>query len=127
MPTPVVEHAHGATMSKFYTREDVLRKFYRNIRFSFATCFGLRGRLMIRPLFEIGCFVQSILQLLRGKSVAWRAHRWAKKELKKLKPQIHEVRTLVQSSRVISDTQLFKTICKRYTLAEFWSAIRGNL
>ena len=127
VPTPPVDHAHGATMSKFYTREDVLRKFYRNIRFSFATCFGWRGRLMIRPLFELGCFIQSLLQLLRGKGVAWRAHRWAKKELRKLKTQVQEAKRHVQSTRVISDTKLFKTICKRYTLAEFWSAIRGNL
>ena len=127
VPTPVVDHAHGATMSKFYTREDVLRKFYRNIRFSFETCFGWRGRITIRPLFEIGCFVQSLLQLLRGKGVAWRAHRWAKQELKKLKPQVDEARMHVQSTRVVTDAELFKTICRRYTLAELWAAIRGNI
>ena len=127
VPTPIVDHAHGATMSKFYTREDVLRKFYRNIRFSFATCFGWRGRLTICPLFELACFMQSLLQLLKGKGVAWRAHRWAKKELKTLKPQIAEARNHIQSMRVLSDTALFKIIGKRYTLAELWSAIRGNL
>ena len=127
VPTPPVDHAHGATMSKFYTREDVLKKFYRNIRFSFATCFGWRGRLTIRPLFEIGCLVQSTLQLLKGKGVAWRAHRWAKRELRKRKPEIAEARKRIQASRVLSDTQLFKVICRRYALAELWSAIRGNL
>ena len=121
VPTPPVDHAHGATMSKFYTREDVLKKFYRNIRFSFATCFGRRGRLTIRPLF------QSFLQLLRGKGVAWRAHRWAKRELRKRKPEIAEARKRIQSTRVLSDTQLFKVVCRRYTLVELWSAIRGNL
>ena len=126
VPTPPVDHAHGATMSKFYTWEDVLRKFYRNIRFSFATCFGTRGRLMIRPVFELGCFVQSLLQLLKGNGMAWRAHRWAKKELKKLKPQIAEARHHVQSTRVMSDTALFKIICKKYTLRELWQAIRQN-
>lgn len=126
VPTPPVDHAHGATMSKFYTREDVLRKFYRNMRFSFATCFGTRGRLMMRPVFELGCFVQSLLQLLKGKGMAWRAHRWAKKELKKLKPQIAEARHHVQSTRVMSDAALFKIICRKYTMRELWRAIRQN-
>jgi len=127
VPTPPVDHAHGATMSRFYTREDVLRKFYRNMRFSFSTCFGWRGRLTIRPLFELGCLVQSILQLLRGKGVAWRAHRWARRELKAMKPQIAEARRRIQSSRVISDTELFKAVCRRYTLADLWRTIRGNI
>ncbi len=126
VPTPPVDHAHGATMSKFYTREDVLRKFYRNMRFSFATCFGTRGRLMIRPVFELGCFVQSLLQLIKGKGMAWRAHRWAKRELKNLKPLIAETRRHIQSTRVMSDTELFKIICKRHTLRELWQAIRQN-
>lgn len=127
VPTPIVDHAHGATFGKFCSREDVLKRFYRNIRFSFATCFGWRGRLTIRPSFELACFMQSLLQLLKGKGVAWRAHRWAKKDLKRFKPQIVEARHRVQHTRVISDVNLFKTICKRYTFAELWTAIRGNL
>lgn len=126
VPTPVVDHAHGATMSKFYTREDVLRKFYRNMRFSFATCLGTRGRLMIRPVFELGCFVQSLLQLLRGNGMAWRAHCWAKRDLKNRKPLIEEVRQHIQSTRVVSDTELFKIICRRYTLRELWQAVCQN-
>ena len=126
VPTPPVDHAHGATMSKFYTREDVLRKFYRNMRFSFATCFGTRGRLMIRPLFELGCFVPSLLQLIKGSGMAWRTHRWARRELKNLKQMIAEARQNVQSMRVVSDTKLFKIICKRYALRELWQVIRQN-
>ena len=126
VPTSPVDHAHGATMTKFYAREDVLRKFYRNMRFSFAACFGTRGLLTIRPVFELGCLVQSVLQLVKGNGMAWRAHRWAKRELKKLKPQIAEARRRVQSTRVMSDTALFRMICKRYTLAELWNAVRQN-
>lgn len=127
VPTPFIDHAHGATMSKFYTREDILKKFYRNIRFSFKTCFGWRGRLTIVPVFELACFVQSLLQLLKGKGVAWRAHRWAKKELRGLKPEIKVARELIQKTRTLSDSELFKTVYRRYTLRELWSAIRGNL
>ena len=127
VPTTPVDHAHGATFGKFCSREEVLKRFYRNIRFSFATCFGWRGRLTIRPLFELACFVQSLLQLFKGKSVAWRAHRWAKKDLKRLKPKIAEARNRIQATRVLSDTALFKVVGKRYTFAELWGTIRGNL
>ena len=127
VPTPIVDHAHGATFGKFCSREEVLKRFYRNIRFSFATCFGWRGRLTIRPLFELACFMQSLLQLLKGKGIAWRAHRWAKKDLKRFKPQIAEARKRIQTTRVLSDTALFKVVSRRYTVAELWSTIRGNL
>lgn len=127
VPTPPVDHAHGATMSKFYAREDILRKFYRNMRFSFSTCFGWRGRLTIRPIFELGCFVQSLLQLLKGSGVAWRAHQWAKHELRSIRPQIIEARSKIQSSRVLSDTELFKTICRHYSIKDLWCVIKRNI
>ncbi len=126
VPTPLVDHAHGATMGKFYTREDILRKYYRNIRFSFKTCFGLRGRLLIRPVFELCCFGQSMIQLLRGNGTAFRTHRWAKRELRKLKPEIKEARRRIQSTRTLSDTQLFKIILRHYKWREFLSMLRGN-
>lgn len=126
VPTPFVDHAHGATMSKFYTREDVLKKFYRNIRFSFKTCFGWRGRLTIVPVFEMACLAQSLLQLVRGRGLAWRAHRWAKKEIRRLAPEIRDARRHVQESRVLSDTELFKIIMKHHSLRELWDMIRYN-
>ena len=126
VPTPVVDHAHGATMSKFYTREDVLRKFYRNMRFSFKTCFGWKGRLLIKPVFELGCFVQSVLQLLKGKGMAFRAHTWAHREIRRLKPEIKAARAVIQSKRTMSDGALFNVVMRRYTWRELFSLIRGN-
>lgn len=127
VPTPFIDHAHGATMSRFYTREDVLKKFYRNIRFSFKTCFGWRGRLTIVPVFEFACFVQSLLQLLKGKGVAWRAHHWAKKELRGLKSEITAARAQIQRTRTLSDSELFKYVLRCYTLRELVNLVRGNL
>lgn len=127
VPTPFVDHAHGATMSKFYPREDVLKKFYRNIRFSFATCFGLRGRMLIVPVFELMCLGQSIVQLLKGKGMAFRAHRWAKREMRRLRPEINEARRQVQAYRKMSDGELFKIVMRRYNFKEFLGLIRGNM
>lgn len=125
-PTPAVDHAHGATMSKFYEREDILKKFYRNMRFSFLTCFGVRGRLFIKPVFELCCFAQSLIQLMKGNRTAWRAHSWAHKEIRGLRGEIVEARKKIQSSRKLDDTALFKTVLRRYSLKEFISLIRGN-
>ena len=123
VPTPFVDHAHGATFGKFCVREEVLKRFYRNMRFSFATCFGLRGRFMIRPMFELACLGQSIMQLLRGQAMVWRAHRWARRELRQMKQEIAVARRQVQSTRVLSDSALFKIVCRRYPLSEIWNLI----
>ena len=127
VPTPIVDHAHGATMGKFYEREDVLRKYYRNMRFSFKTCFGWRGRLLVRPMFELVCFGQSVLQLLKGKGMALRTHLWAYREMLGLGPEIRATRTKIQNMRIMSDRQLFKIIMRRYTWRELVSLIRGNI
>lgn len=126
VPTPIVEHQHGATMSKFYTREDVLRKFYRNMRFSFRVNFGWRGRLLIRPVFELCCLAQSLLQLAKGRGMAWRAHWWAHRELRRLGGTIREARARVQASRRLSDRELFSVVMRHYSLKDLLSLVRSN-
>lgn len=127
VPTPVVEHAHGATMRKFYAKEDILKKFYRNIWFSYLTCFGAWGRWTIVPMFWLACHVQSWARLLRGHGMDFRAHRWARGELKKLCPVIESERRRIQASRKMPDRKLFRTILRRRTFREMWSVIMGNI
>ena len=43
VPTPAVDHAHGATMGKYVARASILRNYYRNIRFSFSTCWAFEA------------------------------------------------------------------------------------
>lgn len=126
VPTPIIEHQHGATMSKFYTREDVLRKFYRNMRFSFKVNFGWRGRLLIKPVFELCCLAQSCLQLLKGKGMAFRAHWWAHREIGCLGTEIESARKLVRGYRKMTDSELFKIIMRHYTLRELCALAKGN-
>ena len=127
VPTPIVDHAHCATMGRFFTREDVLKKFYRNLRFSYLTCFGAWGRCTVAVMFGLACFVQSWFRLLRGRGMDWRAHRWAKAELKKLSPEIKAERRRIQSMRKMPDRELFKTVLRRRSLKELLSTIRGNI
>jgi hypothetical protein len=55
----------------------------------------------------------------------WRAHAWAKKEIKKLHREIQETRKNIQSTRKLNDTQLFKSIMRNYTLKDFISFIKN--
>ena len=127
VPTPHVDHAHGATFGKFLDRADILKRFYRNIRFSFATCFGWRGRLTVMPVFELLCWGQILTQLLRGKGAALRAHLWAYREISRLRPEIRKIRREIQATRTLSDTALFKRVMRRPPLRSFLQSIRGNL
>ena len=127
VPTPPVDHAHGATFGKYQNRATVLKRFYRNIRFSFATCFGWRGRLTVMPLFELLCWGQAIAQLLRGKTEALKAHLWARRECFRLRREILAARRTIQGYRVMSDTALFRRVMRRPTLRSFLTAIRSNV
>lgn len=126
VPTPPVDHAHSSTFAKYVPRETVLRRFYRNVRFSHRTCFGPRGRWMIISVFELCCWAQTVVQLLKGKGMAWRAHRWARREIRRLAPEIKSARRQVQELRKVSDAELFKTAMRHYSLREFVNLIRGN-
>lgn len=127
VPTPIVYHAHGATMGKFYTRESVLRKYYRNIRFSFRTCWGLRGRLTIMPVFALLCLGQIVAQLLRGNTMALKTHWGAHVDLWKMRGEVRKVRKTVQGFRVRSDRELMDNVIRRLTIKEFLHIVRGNV
>ncbi len=126
VPTPIVEHQHNATIGKYCKREEVLRKFYCNMRFSFKVNFGWRGRFLIKPVFECCCLAQSLLQLVKGKGLAFRAHVWAHREIKRLAPEIRAARDIVQAARTRSDSELFKIVMRHYTLKELGMLVRYN-
>lgn len=126
VPTPFIDHAHSVTAGRFCDRTNVLKKFYRNMRFSFLTCFGLRGLLTVLPVFEFFCFGQVLVQLLQGKTIALKAHAWAIWHLMGLWGDVRRVRRQVQSCRVMGDSALFKIVMKNYSWKEFWQLVRGN-
>ena len=127
VPTPIVDHAHGATMGKFYARVDVLKKFYRNIRFSYLTCLGMRGLLTVYPIFELLAFGQAVLPLVKLKGMHMRAHAWAVWHLLKMAGTVWRTRRQIQRSRKIGDRDLFKIIMRPYSFREFIRATCGSL
>ncbi|MBO4448491.1 MAG: glycosyltransferase [Kiritimatiellae bacterium] len=126
VPTTPVEHVHSATFSKFADRSLVMRRFYRNMRFTLATCLGTRGRLLVRPAFELLCLGQVLVQLLRGKTFALRAHAWAVAQMWKMRRLVSETRKGIQSRRNTSDTRLFRAVMQNYSLQQFIAAAKGN-
>jgi len=126
VPTPIIDHAHSVTTGRFSDRTNVLKKFYRNMRFSFLTCFGWRGLLTVYPVFEFCCLGQVVVQLLKGKAMAFKAHGWALWQILKSIPEIRRVRRQVQGFRVLDDTALFKRIMKHYSWRELRQLIVGN-
>lgn len=127
VPTKPVEHRHSSTFNRYIPKPLVLRRFYKNIRFSFATCFGMRGRLLVRPLFETACFLQCMAQLLHGRTTALRAHIWALRELSKMRGEIKTIRAKIQSSRKISDKELLGSAIKHYESSEIIGTIKSNI
>ena len=126
VPTPIADHAHGATSGRFLEREAVLRKFYRNLRFSYLTCFGVRGLLTIYPMFEILAIGQALVPLFRLKGMYFRAHIWSWWQLLKMSATIWQTRRKVQRSRTIGDAALFKIIKRPYSFREFLNAARES-
>ena len=96
------------------------------MRFSFRTSLGFRGFFTILPVFELCCLAQSIVQLLKGKGLAWRAHRWARREIRGLKAEISEVRSAIQGCRVVDDAALFKVVMRRYTWRQLLNLASSN-
>ena len=114
-------------MGRFFAREDVLRKFYRNLRFSYLTCLGMRGLLTIYPMFELLALGQALVPLLKFNGMHFRAHLWAWWRLLGMSALIWRTRRDVQRSRKIGDAALFKIIKRPYSLREFLNAARGSL
>ncbi len=127
VPTPVVGHIHGASTWKFIPREDILRRFYRNIRFSYLTCFGVRRLLTIYPTFELLAAGQALLPLFRWNATHLRAHLWALGSLLSMAGKIWRTRRHIQRDRKIGEKELMKIIGRPYPLKEFLNSVRCSM
>ena len=126
-PTNPIGHVHSATFSKLFTRESVMRQFYRNMWFSFLTCFGPRGLFTIVPIFFTLCCGQIFVSLCRGNLMPLKCHLWAAKHVWQSHHDIRIARHQVQAERKLTDTQLFARVTIPLTWRGFWGAVRGNI
>lgn len=110
VPTPEVEHVHAATFTKQYASVRLERLIRRNCLFTFLTCFGMRGYLMVLPLYLMFGVYLSMMNLLHGSTNGLLAFSWAVKENVKWFPRMLKVRRQVQFFRKASDREVFDKI-----------------
>ncbi len=127
VPTPPVDHAHGASTWKFLPRRVVLQRFYRNIRFSYLTCFGWWRLLTIYPVFELLAAGQAILPLFRLNAMYFRAHMWAWCHIILMVRKVWRTRRHIQRNRKIGEKELMRIISRPYPLKDFLNSVRGSL
>lgn len=119
VPTPVVWHWEMLTSSKF-AREDILTQYYRNIWFSFLTCFGYWARWRFCTPLALLCIGQAVLSLVRGNATPVWAHVRVLRGLVADVRLIRRTRAEVQSIRKVSDGKLLRIAVKRQPWRYYW-------
>ena len=122
VPTPTVWHWEMLTSSRF-ARVDVLAQYYRNIWFSFLTCFGFWARWRFGGTLAMLCVGQVVMSLVRGNMTPLRAHGRVLRRIVGDVRLIRETRTAVRAIRKLSDAELLRVAVKRQP----WSYYRRLL
>ena len=123
VPTPPVWHIHSATSNKF-KRETILRQYYRNIWFSFLTCFDAFARIHYCTLLFMLSLGQSIAGLLRGNATALRAHLSVGRQIFAERKLIRETRQKLRALRKRSDREILSFAVRHQPLSYYWSLLR---
>lgn len=122
LPTPIVDHICNQTGSLF-PRVEIITQYYKNIWFSFLTCFGFYGYIRVLPLFSILVAGHAFMQIMKGNKPLFMAHVNALRDIWKMRAEIRKTRKQIQSSRKISDWKLFRMIMKQPPLKYYWDSI----
>ena len=123
VPTPTVLHWEMLTSSKF-ARQDILTQYYRNIWFSFLTCFGFWARWRFCSTLAVMSVGQIVVSLVRGNPVPFRAHGRVVRRIVADRRLIRETRKAVQSIRKISDHDLLRLAIRRQPWKYYWKMFR---
>ena len=123
--TPAIDHLCNQSVCRIQ-RVECEAQSLSNHLFSYLTLFGMRGLLTIFPVFCVLQILIALRFLFVGKTlyahvVVSAVHRlWQRRGI------IRKVRHEVQSSRRISDSQLFKMIVPPRSLQYGWLWLRGR-
>jgi len=105
VPTIPVLHQHSVTSNKF-KRSDILRQYYRNIWFSFQTCFGPLCRLRFCTLLVFLSAGQILVGLLRGNTCYLKSHFGALRQHLSDRKLILDTRRTLRTLRKRSDREI---------------------
>lgn len=123
VPTPVIYHAHGATVRKSKSQYVFRRRQMRNNYFSLLTCFGWRGLLTVFPFFEFFSFTQGLHDWKDGDKTTIKSWLWTHWDLLRRIWQVLTVRRQIQKSRVVSDADLFDVIMLPHSFRDVMRAL----
>lgn len=105
--TPAVLHLQYATASKL-PRPEVLRQYYRNIWFSFRTCFGFWARLRFCSCLFILCSGQTIVNMFKGNFVFMKINLQVLVDCLRDIPSVRQTRRKINGMRRLTDRELLK-------------------
>lgn len=123
LPTPPILHRHSVTMAKF-NYDDILKQYYRNINFSFRTCFGFPARLRFCATLALLSLGQSVVALLRGRANAAKIHLSVIRALRADRALIRETRKRLAAVRRVSDRELLAFAVRGQPWSYYLSLIR---
>ena len=112
VPTEKVLHRHSATTAKFKW-SSIQRQYYRNIKFSIKTCFGLYGRMRLGSILFLLSLAQSLAGLIRGDPTQFRSHLHAFMQIRRDRKIIKETRKRINALRKLSDIQVLRLAIQR--------------
>lgn len=105
LPTPAILHKHSATSNKF-NRTDILTQYYRNIWFSFLTCFNTWNRLRFCATLALLCTGHALAGLVRGNATPFKAHVNALRQIRTCIAQIRQTRRSLSVLRKRTDREI---------------------
>lgn len=107
VPTSIVLHKHSITANKL-PRPEVLRQYYRNIWFSFRTCFGAFARIYFCSWLFLLCIGQSLAKMFTGNFSYVRIHCLVFTDYMRDIPLVMKTRRSVNKFRHVPDRKLLK-------------------
>lgn len=123
VPTAPIDHLVCQTSGKFrYT--EITRQYYRNILFSYLTCLGFWGLLLILPPFLLLLVGHAFFYLFKGNTGIFKADFGAIGQVWKDWGDIKSARRIVQGMRKILDFQLFRRVMRQPSLHSLAGLIR---
>lgn len=105
VPTPAILHKHSATSNKF-ARGEILTQYYRNIWFSFLTCFNAWNRLRFGTTLALLCASHALAGLGRGNATPFKAHAKALRMLCADRPLVRQTRRTLAALRKRTDREI---------------------
>ena len=125
-PTVPIDHLCSQTAGRF-RRDDIMRRYLRNLLFSLKANLSFASRLRIMPLACSLIVGHAIFHLLKGNFPTAKSDFAALAASRRDKKRILAARRQANRIRKVSDAQIFMTAMKRPPLKDLLRYFKGNM